>query len=148
MHVAAGGDVGGVGVGMGIEPQHPQRAARCAAVPGHGADGSDGQAVVTTQQHGQLLVRQGGFDRVVNGLVPGHHFGQVAITRVGWLPGVGRAGQVALVSHLQAAQLQGFRQSCHTQGIGPQAGAAHAGANIGGGAYQADGGHGAVRSWF
>jgi hypothetical protein len=57
VQVAAGREHAGVEVGMGVQPQHAQLAAGCAAVARHGADAADAQAVVAAQQDGQAAQR-------------------------------------------------------------------------------------------
>jgi hypothetical protein len=49
VHVAGGGDGGGVVVGVRVEPQHAQPLPRLAAVPCRGRDRADGQAVVAAE---------------------------------------------------------------------------------------------------
>ena len=137
--VAAGGEFGGVEVGVRVQPQHAELLAGFAAVAGHRADGPHAQAVVAPQHDGQSALGEFGVHRVVQCGVPCHHFGQVAVTVDRRLPGVGRAAQVATVDHLQAVALQHRLQAGHAQGLGPHGGAARAGADVGGNANEADG---------
>ena len=139
MHIAAGRECTGVEVGMGIQPQHPQLLTHFCAMAGHGADAAQAQAVVATQQDGQVAQLQFGIHGVKHPLVPLHHLGQVSITVHGRLPGVGGATQVAPVKHLQSVRLQRCLQARHAQGLGPHGGAARPGADVGGGADQAGG---------
>ena len=137
VHIAAGRQRAGVEVGMGIEPQHAQLFAAFGAVAGHGADAAQAQAVVATQQDGQVAQLQLGIHSAIHQPVPLHHLGQVAVAIHRGLPGVGRAAQVAPVKHLQAVRFQRRLQARHTQGLGAHGCAACAGANVGGRANQA-----------
>ena len=55
---------------------------------------------------------------------------------------VTRSAQIAQVLHRKAQALQGARYAGDAQRIGPHAGAQHAGADVGGCAYQGQLGHG------
>jgi hypothetical protein len=124
---------------MGVEPQHAQLLAGLAAMARHRADGADGQAVVTAQQDGHAPALQLGMHGLVHGAVPGHLV-QVPIAVHRGQPGVGRAGEVAAVEHVEPRRTQSFGQAGHAHGFGAHGGAARAGADVGGGADQADGG--------
>ena len=128
----------GIEVGMRVEPQHAQLLATLAADARHRADRADGQRVVAAQQQRQAAVAQFGQHRVVHGLVPGHHFAQVAVAVHRWQPGVGGAGQVAAVEHFGTVLAQRFGQPGHAQGLRAHASAAVAGADVGGRADQAE----------
>ena len=138
--VAAGRERDGVEVGVRVEPQHAQRPAAGLAMPRHGADGADGQAVVATQQHRQLARLQRAEHGVVHGAVPCGHLGQMAKAVHRRQAGVGRAAQVAGIQHVDALAAQRLHQTGHAQRLGPHAGAARAAADVGGGADEGQGG--------
>jgi hypothetical protein len=93
--------------------------------------------VVTAEQDRQAPTAQLGIQRVVQQLVPLHHFGQVAVALHCALAGVSRTAKVAAVFHVYAQSNQGLRQTGHAQCLRPHAGAQRAGANVGGHADQA-----------
>ena len=146
VEVATGGQLTGVEVGMSVQPQHAQFLARFAAVPRHRADRSQSQAMVATQQDRQFGLAQHGQHGIVHHLVPGQHLWQVAVAVHRRQPWVGRADQVAPVCHLQAQAFEHGLQPSHPQRFRAHAGAAAAGADVGGRADQADAGlHGRIR---
>jgi len=138
VHVAAGREVGGVEIGMRIEPEHTQLLAPGATVAGHGADGAQAQAVVATEHDRQAAVLQLGEDRFVKHLVPGHHFVEMTVAFVGRLPRVGRPGKIALVDHPQALAFQHRGQVGNPQGFRAHGGATRASADVRGNADEAD----------
>jgi len=89
--VAAGRELAGVEVGVGVEPEHAQFLAGLAAVACHRADRAQAEAVVAAQQNRQAAQAQLGVHGVVNGLVPGNDFVEVAVALDGGLPRIGRA---------------------------------------------------------
>jgi len=107
---------------LGVQPQHPQRAALPPAVAGDGADGADGQAVVAPHEEREAALVQRRVDRVEDRAVPGHHLVEVAQSPGGRVAGVGRAGEVAGILDLQAVIAQRLGQARHAQGVGPHAG--------------------------
>ena len=139
VQVAAGGERGGIEVGMRVEPQHAQGHAPVGAMARHGADAAHSQTVVAAHHHGHAACVQLGQHGVVHGTVPFNDFGQVAKAVDGWLPRVGRPGQVADVVHRQAQRGQRFGNAGHAQRLGAHAGATRAGADVGGGADQRNG---------
>ena len=69
---------------------------------GHGADGTDAEAVVTAQQDGQIALAQLAINRLVDIAVPFVHLGEVPVARDGWRCRVRRAAEVATVDDFQA----------------------------------------------
>jgi hypothetical protein len=139
VHIAGGREGVGVEVGVRVQPQHAQFFAGGAAVARHRADGAYAQAVVAAQQDGQASGRQALVHGFVHRLVPVDHFRQVPVAVGRRQPGVGRAGQVAGVGHVQAARLQRLADAGHAQGLGAHGSAAAARAYVGGSAYQVNG---------
>ena len=137
--VAGGGQLVGVEVGVGVQPQHAQGLAGGAAVACHRADRANRQAVVAAHQNGKAALHQRAVHGGVHHLVPDHHLGQVAVAVDGRLLGVARPGQVATVGDVEAAPPQRFNQSGHAQGFRPHGRAAHTRADVGGRANQVNG---------
>jgi len=98
---------------MGIKPEHPQLLASFAAMPGHGTDRPDPQAMITAQHDRQASRGQLGMHGLVHPLVPGHHLGQVAVAMEGTLPGVAWPAEVAAVDDLQPVAVQHGGDACH-----------------------------------
>ena len=141
MQVAGGADGFGVDVGVGVQPDHAQMLARVAAMPGHGADRADGQAMVAPHEQRRLARGQHGGHPIEDRAVPGHDLVQVAHAALGLGPGRGRAGQVAMIDHVEIVGAQSLEQAGHPQRIRAHAGAPHTGAHVGGRADQRNGFH-------
>ena len=102
VQVTAGGDVRGVEVGVGIEPNHPQIALGGAAVGRHRADRAYRQTVVSTHEQGNHTLAQGFADLMVSRMVPLHTFRQMTVALVRRLLGIGGALQVATIAHIES----------------------------------------------
>ena len=129
--VATGCERGGVEVGMGIEPEHPQAAALRTAMARHRADGANTQAVVAAQHDRHAAFLQFGMHGIVQQLVPGHDFGQMTKTVHGVLPGIGRTREVAAIAHVHTEPGDGLVDAGHAQRLRAHARAQAAGADIG-----------------
>ena len=139
VHIARGAAGRRIDVRMRVQPDHAQQLALMAAMASDGADRSDRQAVVAAHQHRRLPRRQSVCHLVEHGAVPCHHLVQVTRTASCRGPGIGWAGQVAAVDHLQAVGAQHLDQAGDAKSIRAHARTPHAGADVSGRTNQADG---------
>jgi hypothetical protein len=128
----------GVEVGMRVEPQDAQLLVRFAAVARHRADRAEPRQWSPPSRIGRRPMPSSVCTASCTALFHGHHLVQVAVTVGRRQPGVRRAVQVAEVDDLQAMALQHRHDVGHPQGLGAHAGAAHAGADVGRRADDAD----------
>ena len=128
----------GVEVGMGVEPEDAQLPAGLAAVPRHRADRADAQAVIAAEQDRHAPAGEFGVDRVVDGAIPGGDGVEVAVALVRRLPGIRRPAEVAAIDDVEAMADEHRADVGDAQRLGSHAGAAHAGADVGRCADQAD----------
>ena len=136
VQVAGRGYFVGVEIRMRVQPQHAQALAGVTAMPGHGGDGTDPQAMVATEHDGHAPQFQFGHGGVHQLAIPGHHLVQMAIAMVRRLPGIDRTHQVATIHDVHAARSQCLGQSGNTQSIRPHARTAITGTDIRGYANQ------------
>src|SRR5690606_15502219 len=109
-----------------------QLLARLAAVRGDRGDRTDRQAVVAAEHDRHAAGVEFARGCLEHGAVPGHDFVEVAVAPGRRLPRVARALDVAAVDHVDAARGQRLRQPGHAQRLRTHAGAAGAGADVGG----------------
>src|SRR5690606_7453818 len=98
--VAGRGNVAGVEVGVGIEPQHAQLLAGLAAVAGDAGDRAEAEAMVATEQDRHPAAAELGVHRLHHHAVPLGDFGQMTEAVDRRLPRVARAAQVAAVAYV------------------------------------------------
>ena len=70
--------------------------------------------------------------------VPIDHFGQMAVTVVGRLPGILRTDQITAIDHVEATRAQCFAEASDAQGFGTHGATAVTCADIGGDADKCD----------
>src|SRR5690606_7787902 len=138
--VARRGDLAGVEVGVGVQPQHAQLLAGLAAVARDTGDRAQAQAVVTAQQDRHAAAGELGVHRLHHQPVPLGHFVEVAVALDRTQPGVAWAFEVAAVQHVHAAGSQRLAQPRDTQRLRSQPCAAVAGTDVGGRANDRNGG--------
>ena len=80
MQIAGGREAAGVEVGMRVQPENAQLASALAAMPCHGADRTQAQAMVAAHEQRQITRGKRRMDRIMHGKVPCQHFVQVAVT--------------------------------------------------------------------
>src|ERR1700744_5299361 len=100
---------------MGIQPQDAQVLAGFAAMTRDGADRTDAEAVVTTQQDRQIALAQLAVNRLMNIAVPFVHLGEVPMARDGRRCRVRWSAEVSTVDDPQAVTSQRGAQSCDSQ---------------------------------
>jgi hypothetical protein len=105
---------------------------------GHGANGPNAQAMVSTEHDGQAPVFQFGVHGVMQQLVPLHHFGQVAKTVHRVLPRVHGAIDIAAIFDIHPKLGNGLRNTGHAQRSRAHAGTQCAGTDVGRHTNQAD----------
>src|SRR6516165_11730103 len=101
VHVTARGELAGVEVGVGIEPQHAQFAALLAAVPCDGCDRADAEAVIAAEQDRQPPLLYLAVHALVHQLVPAHYLRQMPVAAAGRLPGVTRTAEIPEIDDLE-----------------------------------------------
>ena len=103
-----------------------------------GGNRADGERVVAAEKDRHAVRHQFGVDRVVNEPVPRHDFRQVAEAVDRREHRIERVRSGCPVAHVGAEPRDRLRQSGHAQRLGAHAGAAGAGADVGGRADEAD----------
>ena len=114
MQVAAWRQLASIEIGVGVEPQNPQRFALFATVASHGTDRTNTQAVVSSEQNGQAFIFSSAVHGVMHLPVPFHDFGKMPIAIDRRLPGIGWSLQISPVIHHQTATYERTVQAGHT----------------------------------
>jgi hypothetical protein len=104
----------------------------------HRADRADRERMVTPHQDRQPVRGEIRIDRIVDQPIPGRDFRQMTIAMVRREHGIEGPAEIALVPDVGHEAGDGLDQAGHAQRFGPHVRAANAGADVGGGADDAD----------
>ena len=138
MEVAGRGQDGGVEIGMGVQPENLEPPSALPTMAGNSADRTNGEAVVATQDDGQVLARQFRAYRIVYAVVPGHDFRQVSESVDRRQLGIVRAAQIATVHDLDTKAGNRPVDAGNPQRVRPHPGTSLPGADVSGDADDAD----------
>ena len=136
--IAARGQRRGVEIGVGIEPQHAQLAARIPAPPRDRGNRTDRERVVAAQQDRHAPGAEFRRDGIVDQPAPRRDFRQVAVTAARRQHRVERAVEVAHVPDVGDEAGQRLAHAGDTKRVGAHVRAANAGADVGRGTDDAD----------
>ena len=115
MDIAAGGDIGGIVIGMGVQPQDGIVFPTLRTVGGNARQGSNRQGMIATQQDRHSAIFQDAINAIAHRGAPFNGFRQMAISVDRWRVRIDRPVQVAAIFHIIAHAGQGLQQSCNPQ---------------------------------
>ncbi len=136
MDIAAGGDIGGIVIGMGVQPQDGIIFAPFRTVGGNARQGSNRQGVIAAQQDWHPPVFQYAINAIAHRGAPFDGFRQMAISIDRWRVRIDRPVQVAAIFHIIAHAGQGLQQSRNPQRFRSHGPPAMTGPNVAGGTNQ------------